>query len=200
MLGAVPRVELPALKEEARRLVNAYLDILADADTLDVRVADVVRVAGSCNAAFYRSFESKDELLLAASLEAAQRAIDAMWRRLPPDPIPEQIIDAWVYVLLSRASTMRAAAATRAFALDRHRLMRSFPHRASRNVDLLQGPLELAMADAAPAERRMRIEAVFEMVMSLQARYIACGKPLSRSRIKDISRLCQEMCRVPVAA
>jgi AcrR family transcriptional regulator len=198
MLANVPSVQPAVLTDEARRLVDAYLDMLADADTLDVRVADVVSAAGSCNAAFYRSFESKDELLLAASLEAARRSIDAMWHHLSSDPTPEAIIEAWVHALLSRASTRRAVAATRAFALDRHRLMRAFPHRASANVELLQAPLDLAMSDAPPTERRMRSEAIFEMIMSLQARYIASGRPLSKKKISEITALCLELARIHV--
>src|SRR5690606_10068139 len=89
IMSATRRPARPAeLSDEQRLFVDALLGMTAGADSVDVRIGDVVEAAGSCRAAFYRAFGSKDELLIAAINETARRIAAAVRRQLPADPSP----------------------------------------------------------------------------------------------------------------
>ncbi|MCW2621957.1 MAG: putative HTH-type transcriptional regulator [Frankiales bacterium] len=187
---AAGRTTASALTDEQRLHVDALIGLLGDSETLDVRVTDVVRAAGSCNAAFYRAFPSKDALLLAASLETARRTAAATWRRLPPEPTPAAVITAWAKQVLRQAATPAGARAARAFALDRHRLSSRFPNEVAANTMLLTEPLRWALAEAGVRDLELVLEAICEMVLSLQASAIAEGRTPTAARIRNIGALC----------
>lgn len=191
------QVRADELTDEARKHVDAVIELVTDHDTLDFRVADVVRVAGSCNAAFYRAFTSKDELVLAASRETSKRTMAAFRRSLPPDPTPTQVVTAWVTQLLRHASTRRHSRAARAFALDRYRLARQFPSETADNARILQEPLAQALAAAGVADRGLVLESIVEMVLSLQAAHIASNRTFSPRKIKSVAGLCVRMAGLP---
>jgi AcrR family transcriptional regulator len=163
------------LDAERRALIDAALGLLEEAGTVDVHVADVVRRSGGHNAAFYRIFGSKDDLVLAVVEEAVGRTAAVLERRMAEAEGPADAVRAWVAVLLGRAATARAAAATQPFALDRHRLMHRFPG----VYDRLNRPLRLALSrvlrSAGCAHPDIAAEAAFELVMSRQASWIAEG-------------------------
>ena len=50
---------------EIRALLDAALEVMQRDDTVDPKVADIVRASGLSNQAFYRHFDGKDALLLA---------------------------------------------------------------------------------------------------------------------------------------
>lgn len=71
-------------------LVDAAFDVFRQAGTVDVRISDITENAGLSPAAFYRYFDTKEELLaevmevFAARLSEAMRAADPAERDLPP--------------------------------------------------------------------------------------------------------------------
>jgi AcrR family transcriptional regulator len=186
-----------AAEYERRRHLDAYFKLSADRDIFDVRVSDVVEAAGSCNAAFYRGFSSKDELMLAVAHERAGRAIETVNRRLPKEPSATEILTAWVETILGRASTAKSASETRAFALERQllveRLVHEFPQEVSATMKLLSSPIEEALAHLDREDRAMRVDAIHEMVLSLLGRYIAFGKRPSKRQVEQVVGICLQI-------
>jgi len=72
-LGA-PRTRIVSARADQRsRLIDATITVVAERGYPDTKVADVVRCAGVSRATFYQLFENKEECLLAAQAEIADR-------------------------------------------------------------------------------------------------------------------------------
>jgi AcrR family transcriptional regulator len=159
--------------------------LLQDADSVEVRVHEVVRRCGGHNAAFYRIFGSKDGLLLAVVVEAVERTAVALRRRMAAVSTPAERIAVWVEVLTQRAGSANATAATLPFALDRHRIIRRFPDSESVLTLPLREPLAAAFRAQAVPDADEVATAAFEMVMSRQATWIASGHRPSRREVRS---------------
>ena len=73
---------------EFHAFVDAAYEVMARSGGIDPKVSDIVAEAGLSNTAFYRNFDSKDELLLAVLDDGRQRLVDYLARRMAPAPTP----------------------------------------------------------------------------------------------------------------
>jgi AcrR family transcriptional regulator len=170
-----------------RAFIAAALDAVAGKDRLDFSVADVVSRSGWHKAAFYRLFGSKDALLLAVAVEAADRTTDALARHLARTSSPEEAVRVWTTVLLGRASTPAAAAAAQPFALDRHHLLQRFPDAEERLTWPIRSILHSVLRAANVPDAEAVGDAASELVMSQQATWLARGHRPSRVEVERCS-------------
>jgi AcrR family transcriptional regulator len=177
-----------ALQRERAAFVDAAMALFAEAGTVELQVAQVVRRAGRHNAAFYRVFGSKEGLVLAVVEESSRRMADVIVRRMQRTKSPEEAVRAWARVLLNLASADLAAGA-HAIALDRYRLLNRFPEAAARAAVPLRQPLEQVLRTAGLPQPEVLAEAAFELVLSRQASWIALGHPAGDREIRAYADL-----------
>jgi AcrR family transcriptional regulator len=192
-----PHLTADVLTEEQRAHVEALFRLVAGSDTLDVRVADVVREAGSCNAAFYRAFSSKDELLLAGSAENARRTAELIWSKVADAATPAEIVSTYVTHILKLVANPRLARAAQAFALDRHRLGHRYPESAAAHEAVMNAPLSHALELARIPQRELVEHAIAHMVLGFQTSFITAGVQPKPRRIKAVVSLCLTVAGIP---
>jgi AcrR family transcriptional regulator len=177
------------LTHQQRHLVHTYITLLTETGNLDIRVAEVVRSAGTSNAAFYKSFQSKDELQVAATYDMARRMVALVERAVPRRAPPAARIEGFTRALMRYTDTNVDTAAVRALALERHRLQHRVPAEYQTIVALLRAPLDRALVDAAVEPAAEIAEAMLEMLLSIQATNLALKQKVPRRKVDIIVRL-----------
>ena len=135
--------------DAVRRLVAASFALIRETGSLEPSVAAIVERAGLSNQAFYRHFESKDELLLGVLDEGFHVLASYLGHRVAQASGAEAKIRAWIGGVLEQALQRDAAAATRPFAVSRARLAELFPDEVAESERALIASLRDALADAA---------------------------------------------------
>jgi AcrR family transcriptional regulator len=160
-------------EQDRAAFVDAALDLLAELETVDLQVAEVVRRVGRHRTAFYACFGSKDGLVLAVVQEAVRRTAEVLDEHMAQAATPADAVRAWARTLLRLASGRSQG--VQALALDRFRLMRRFPESQASTTHPLSAPLEEVLATTGLTASRVLSEAALELVMSRQATWIALG-------------------------
>jgi AcrR family transcriptional regulator len=101
--------------DEVERLLGAGLEVMRRCGTAkSPRVADIVEHAGLSRDAFYRHFASKDDLVAAIVEAGAARLVSYAAHRMERASEPEEKLRQWLGAILSQASNVGVAEATRA--------------------------------------------------------------------------------------
>lgn len=103
---------------EVQRLLDAGLGLMSEGDK-SPRVVDIVKRAGLSNQAFYRHFESKDELVAAVFDAGAFRLDSYLRHQVDKATAPIDQLRAWVRGVLSQARPAVAAPTRAALAAFR---------------------------------------------------------------------------------
>lgn len=128
-----------AAAAEIRSLLEAALHVMQRDDTLDPPVAQIVKVSGLSNQAFYRHFAGKDALLMALLADGRERLAGTIERRMAGAGSRDDAIRAWVLAVLDQARDPKAAAATRPFVANSDRLGVAYPEEVVvSRVDLMR--------------------------------------------------------------
>jgi AcrR family transcriptional regulator len=121
-----------AYADDVQRLLDAGLAAMEESrGETGPRVADIVRRAGLSNQAFYRHFDSKDELVAAVVEAGVLRLVGYIEHRLSKQPDPEAKLRAWVEAVLSQATNPAGANATRAVLWNFRQLPAGIAHRSA---------------------------------------------------------------------
>lgn len=182
-----------AYADEVRRLVDASFRLIRDSGDLEPRVAEIVRAAGLNNAAFYRHFRSKDELLLTVLDEGVRLLAEYLAHQMEKAGDAEARVRAWIAGVLEQALQQEAAAATRPFAVSRVRLADRFPAEViaseARLTALLRDALQAAAAEGAlcPGDPARDAETVYHLAMGWVQRKLADPSPAQRSEADDLT-------------
>src|SRR5439155_2084205 len=99
--------------QEMQRIVDATYGLIERTGSVDPPLRDVLRETGLSTQAFYRYFQSKDELLLLLLDDGRRRLLGYLEHRVQGAATPEAGLRAWVEGVLAQASQPRAAARTR---------------------------------------------------------------------------------------
>ena len=110
-----------------------------------LRVEDVLDMAGLSTRAFYRHFQSKDELFLTLFEEESNRAADRLETLVEAEATPVAQVRAWVRAVLVLAYDTRLAARAGVFAREEATLAAQFPNEVDGCVALQLAPLEAAI-------------------------------------------------------
>lgn len=99
--------------KEVRRLLEAGREVMRRGGTARrARVADIVAAAGLSNDAFYRHFNSKDELVTAILDDGTERLKSYLAHQMSKDSTAEARIRRWVEGILAQAVDEDSAATT----------------------------------------------------------------------------------------
>lgn len=161
------------LASEIERVVETTFDLVERTGDVDPSMRQILAHTGLSTQAFYRHFQSKDELMLALLDEGRRRLVDYLERRMQRAQSPTASVRAWVEGVMAQASDTKAARRTRPFVVGEARLAEMFPdeHRASVDllVALLLPPLTAIAAESGdpaasdPEEQRRTAEAVYRL-------------------------------------
>jgi AcrR family transcriptional regulator len=100
--------------EEVEKILAAALGVIELAAPAPPKVSDIVAAAGTSNAAFYRYFAGKDELLLAVMERGVAVLTSYLERQLAAHDAPDAKVAAWVRGALAQVGEPRRTARSRA--------------------------------------------------------------------------------------
>lgn len=164
-----------AAADDVRRLIDAGLAVMRRDGSIDPKVSAIVKEAGLSNQAFYRHFESKDELLLAIMAEGQATLIDFLERKLADAVDPAHRVSRWVEGILAQARNPRAAAATKPFAVNAGRLAHHFPDDVRASGDAMKAPLLAALREAGSKEPERDADAMYTLAVGAMERHLIAG-------------------------
>jgi AcrR family transcriptional regulator len=169
---------------EMQRIVDATYRVIERTGAVDPSLRDILRETGLSTQAFYRYFQSKDELLLLLLDDGRRRLLGYLEHQMQKEATPEGAVAAWIRGVLAQAADPAAASRTRPFLANQDRLAEAFPEEQKASVELLIGQLSgalMALGVPGGGRRRRRIddrrdaEAVYDMVFGLLHRHLVEG-------------------------
>ena len=123
--------------EEIQRVLEATYDLIEQTGNVDPSLRDILAASNLSTQAFYRYFQSKDELFLLLLDDGRRRLVGSLERRMNKATTAADRVRAWIEGVLAQASDTRAAGRTRPFLTDQDRLAEAFPREQQASVDLL---------------------------------------------------------------
>jgi AcrR family transcriptional regulator len=143
--------------QEMQRVVDATYRVIARTGSVDPPLRAVIAEAGLNTQAFYRYFQSKDELLLLLLDDGRRRLVGYLEHRMAKASGPPERVRAWVEGVLAQASSSDVAMRTRPFVTNQARLAEQFPEEQQASVDLLVALLTDAVGERGDAEAIYRL-------------------------------------------
>jgi AcrR family transcriptional regulator len=177
-------------EDEVRAIVEAALTVLRTRGAAGLTVADVLVEAGLSTRAFYRHFQSKDELVLAVYEHEARRRDVDLAARLAAAPNARAALETWIDEMLALGFDPRRARRTRVLRAEGARLQADFPEEFAAILAGAVDPLiELlrAFPAADPERDGWSIYAVTWELVEAKLR----GSPLTRAAARaHVLRFC----------
>jgi len=196
-LRSVERALAPrysAYVDEVQRLIRAGIAVMQRDETGNPRVSEIVEEAGLSNQAFYRHFRSKDELLLAIVEDGQRYLVGYLEHRMAKQSSGLAKVAQWVEGVMSQARDATAASATRGVARNRDRLRELFPEESHRLEQLIEAPLEAALAlaveqrEVPPGDDARDARAIFRLVIGAMEECVFDGHTPSRDDVEHLVR------------
>lgn len=181
---------------DVERLVEATYEVTRRQGTVEPTLRAILSAAGLSTEAFYRHFESKDELLVVVLADGRQRLAGYLAHRMERAPEGWGRVRAWIEGVLAQAADATAAERTRPFVANLGRLTERFPDEVARSVDAMVEPLERALAAAVPAARRARDRradamAVYRLSFSAMQTHVLSRTAPSRREVDHLVEFCR---------
>jgi AcrR family transcriptional regulator len=126
---------------EARALVQAGMVVLRRSSAKNLTVADVLEESGLSTRAFYRHFQSKDELILAVYQYDNRRSVERLRSRIAAAGTSVEALEAWIEHSLALGFAPRRARRTMTLWREGGRLWAQYPGEYNAIVEALVAPL-----------------------------------------------------------
>jgi len=117
---------LAKLQAEERVIMRAAFRLIGQSDSGSTSVQDILAATGLSTRAFYRHFESKDELIMAMYRVDSKRAAAELSTTIAKAPTPLRAVEAWIDHWLSIAFDPRRAARVRVLSSNEVRASAGF--------------------------------------------------------------------------
>ena len=140
--------------EQIGRVLEATYDLIERSGNVEPSLREILRETGLSTQAFYRYFQSKDELFLLLLDDGRRRILGYLEHRMQRASTPEGRVRAWIEGVLAQAANERAASRTRPFVANQERLAEAFPAEQQASVDLLVDQLATEIAAVSAGDRR----------------------------------------------
>jgi AcrR family transcriptional regulator len=131
---------------QIQRILEATYDLIERTGNVDPSLREILRETGLSTQAFYRYFQSKDELFLLLLDDGRRRLLGYLQHRMERAGSPREQVAAWIEGVLAQAANERAAARTRPFVANAERLAEAFPAEQQASIDRLVDQLAGAVA------------------------------------------------------
>jgi AcrR family transcriptional regulator len=193
--------------EELQRIVDAAYGVIERTGTVDPTLRDILRESGLSTQAFYRYFDSKDELLLVLLDQGGRRLLGYLSHRMEAASgraegaasgraegkaaQAEGRVRAWIEGVLAQASDAGAAGRTRPFVANEARLAEQFPAEQQASVDLLTALLVPSITELnghRRADARRDADAVYHLAFGALRRHLTRGTRPTRAEVDHLAR------------
>jgi AcrR family transcriptional regulator len=170
-----------AAAEDVDRIIEAAYRVVERMGKVDPRLRDILDEAGLSTEAFYRHFESKDELLLVLLADGRHRMAGYLVHRMDKATDPVGRVRAWIEGVLAQAVDPAAASRTRPFLTSLNRLAEQYPDEQRSSfqvlVQLLQDSLVAGqkaglLSSTDPGRDAL---AIYQLVISVMEAHILAG-------------------------
>lgn len=182
---------------EMQRILDATYRLIERTGRVDPSLRDILRETRLSTQAFYRFFQSKDELLLLLLDDGRRRLLGYLEHRMGKAGTAEGRVRAWIEGVLAQAADPEAAARTRPFVANQDRLAEAFPAEQQASVDLLVDQLAAALAGLAAGtgggkarqlELHRDAEVVYQMVFGILRRHLIERSTPSAAEVDHVVR------------
>jgi len=178
-------------RAEVQRILDATYRLIARDDVVDPPLRDILRESGLSIQAFYKHFQSKDELMLVLLDDGRRRLVGYLEHRMAKATDPAGRIRAWIEGVLAQAADPEVAARTRPFLTHQDRLAEQFPAEQRQSVGLLVELLAESI-QALPGRRRAGAgrdaQAVYEVAFGTLHRHLSHGSRPGRAEVEHVVR------------
>jgi AcrR family transcriptional regulator len=182
-----------AYVDEMQRIVDTTYRLIEASGDLEPSLRDILRATKLSTQAFYRYFQSKDELFLLILDDGRRQLLSYLDHQMQKAKTPAGQVRAWVEGVLAQAGQPDAAARTRPFFANEDRLAERFPdeHRAS--VDQLVGQLVSALRRLGPGgkakvEAQRDAEAIYELAFGTLHRHLTVRSRPTPAEVDHVVR------------
>ncbi|CAJ1586700.1 helix-turn-helix domain-containing protein [[Mycobacterium] wendilense] len=170
--------------EEVDRILSAALGVIERTGPAPPKVSDIVAAAGTSNAAFYRYFTGKDELLLAVMERGVNITAAYLKREMAAQDDPVAKVRTWIIGALGQVGEPRRTARSRA-------VLSQFSSVPDGQItapmrDLLVPPL----TDLGSADPARDADALFTTVSGVLRRHAAAETQPGRDEIEHVVSFC----------
>jgi AcrR family transcriptional regulator len=167
--------------DEMDRVVDATYRLIERTGTVDPSMRDILRETGLSTQAFYRYFQSKDELMLLVLDDGRRRLLGYLEHRMARADTGAKKVGEWIEGVLAQAADPTAAARTRPFVANQDRLAEAFPEDHQASVDALVEQL----AGALDGDRRAA-EAIYLLSMAALHKHLTYGTRPTRTDVTSL--------------
>jgi AcrR family transcriptional regulator len=181
-----------AAAEDVDRIIEAAYRVVERMGKVDPRLRDILDEAGLSTEAFYRHFESKDELLLVLLADGRHRLAGYLAHRMDKAGDPLGRVRAWIEGVLAQAVDPVAASRTRPFLTSLNRLAEQYPDEQQSSFQVLVELLRDALISAADAELITDTDpgrdalAIYQLAISVMESHILAGTKPSTTDIDHL--------------
>jgi len=175
--------------EQIGRVLEATYDLIERSGNVDPSLREILRETGLSTQAFYRYFQSKDELFLLLLDDGRRRILGYLAHRMQRASTPEDRVRAWIEGVLAQAANERAASRTRPFVANQERLAEAFPAEQQASVDLLIDQLAAEIAALTPGrDARRDAVAIYRLAFATLQHHLVHGtRPNARENDHVVS-------------
>ena len=162
--------------DEVERILAAAVEVIEPVAPAPPRVSDIIAEAGSSNAAFYRYFPSKDDLILAVMERGVGLVTSYLQHEMAKEQTPKAQVARWIRGALAQVGDPRLTRISRA-------VITLFPGQAEFEVSEPMRTLLLEpVAALGGAEPERDADVVYRIVESTLRRMSPSRASLSRAR------------------
>jgi AcrR family transcriptional regulator len=174
---------------EMQRIVDSTYDLIERTGDVSPSLRDILKATKLSTQAFYRYFQSKDELLLLLLDDGRRKLLDYLEHRMAK-VAPDQRVRAWIQGVLAQAAHPDAAARTRPFLAHQDRLAELFPDEQQQSVDLLVAQLAAAVRELpgarTPTRARRDAQAIYELAFGTLHRQLTRGTAPTNAEVDHV--------------
>ena len=183
---------------EMQRIVDATYGLIERTGQLSPSLRDILAATNLSTQAFYRYFQSKDELLLLLLDDGRRKLLEYLEHRMAK-VAPDQRVRAWIQGVLAEAANAGAAARTRPFLAHQDRLAELFPAEQQQSVDLLVDQLAGAVVQLHGPARSSRqahrdAECIYELAFGVLHRHLTRHTAPSAAEIEHLVEFAVKGC------
>jgi AcrR family transcriptional regulator len=181
-----------AAAEDVDRIIEAAYRVVERMGKVDPRLRDILDEAGLSTEAFYRHFESKDELLLVLLADGRHRLAGYLAHRMDKAGDPLGRVRAWIEGVLAQAVDPVAASRTRPFLTSLNRLAEQYPDEQQSSFQVLVELLRDALVSASEAGLITDTDpgrdalAIYQLAISVMESHILAGTKPSATDIDHL--------------
>ena len=171
-----------AYVDEMERVVDATYALIERTGSVDPPMRDILRETGLSTQAFYRYFQSKDELMLLVLDDGRRQLLGYLEHRMARATTIDQKVRQWIEGVLAQAADTTAAARTRPFVANQDRLAEAFPDDHQASVDGLVHQLADVLGNKRAAE------SIYLLTMGALHKHLTYGTRPTAAEIDGLVR------------